>query len=582
MSDKFYKNLKLLFDNKKLIEFEKAFLTKYETKVNLCEKSYNLYAIYLLTKKKFEEAKKFLKKSISVNNLFYEAKLNLAALNLHLKEEISETEHLLLDILKTNKNNSRAFHLLYDLNFNLNNFKNCIVYCENFLTSNPVDAYAFNKLGVAYYKLFNYEKAIHNFKTAAQLNSNNFDFSFNLFKCYKNQKNFIKSQEILNYLANKFPREKKILYELANLYRGLGEFKKSDDILEKIVSESLENNYLAVYQLLLSPKYPNQHQLSEKVELNYVKYDDKFKEIVGYGLFKYFDRNQIFDKASKYLKESIKISSQRLNYNCDYDLKLFNFFKKTFNQDFFLKHKVKKKLNTDEIKNIFIVGLHRSGSTLVEQILSTQASLVSLGETSVFPDLITKYFPNQELKIFENTLNKVNSDEFVKIGEDYLKNVNFKNKTITLDKQLSNFRLLGLVFLSLPDSFVIHVKRLKNDHLISILSNYYAGDHAPWSCDIENLLEYYKLYEDLMAHWQSLFPERIINIQYEDLIASPQKTISIILDKINLSWNETFLDFQNNKNIVETQSAFQVREKIYDNSIGRWKFYEQYFHSLFK
>ena len=191
MSDQFYKNLKLLFENKKFVEFEEAFLTNSNSKIKLCEKSYNLYAIYLLSKNKLEEAKKFFKKSILVNNLFYEAKFNLAALNLHLKEDISETEHLLLDILKTNKNNSRAFHLLYDLNFNQNNFKDCIAHCENYLISNPIDAYVYNKLGVAYYKLFNYEKAIHNFKTAAQLNSNNFDFSLNLFKCYKNQKNFI-------------------------------------------------------------------------------------------------------------------------------------------------------------------------------------------------------------------------------------------------------------------------------------------------------------------------------------------------------------------------------------------------------
>ena len=582
MSDKIYNNLKQLFERKNFEDFEREFSKIRNLNNHLTYKVFNLFGVYLVLKKKFTEAKDYFEKSISLNNSYNEPKVNLALLLINLKEDINKAETLLNDVFLIDPKNNRAFHILFDLNFSKNNFENCIKYGENYIHENTIDSYAYNKIGVAYYRLFRIEKAIANFKLASQLNSENFEFSFNLYRCYKVKRDIKKSKEILNYLKLKFPNDKKVLYELANLFRGLGEFEKSNFYLETIIKDSLVLNYNAVYQLFLSPKYKKQEQLFKNIESIFSAQGKSFQEIVGYGIFKYLDRKKDFSKATKYLKNSLKLTSNRLNYNLETEKIHFKFLKETFNENFFLKYKHNKINNAANVKQIFIVGLHRSGSTLVEQILSTQKNLSSLGEVTFFPDLITKYFPNQEIETFKSDIKKFNDSQFLAIGKDYLNRVNSSIEQIVLDKQLSNFKLLGFIFLCLPNSLIINIKRSKKDHLFSILSNYYAGDHAPWSYDVGNLIEYYNLYEDLMFHWQKIFPEQIVNIHYEKVISNPKEEMLKILKKINMDWNKSFLDFNKSKNLVETQSAFQVREKLYDNSIDRWKAYKDYFPSLFK
>ena len=582
MSDKIYNNLKQLFDRKNFEDFEQEFSKIRNLNNHLTDKVYNLFGVYLVLKKQFTEAKDYFEKSISLNNSFNEPKVNLALLLINLKEDINKAEALLNDAFLIDQKNNRIFHILFDFNFGKNNFEKCIKYGEDYIHEDTTDSYAYNKLGVAYFRLFNFKKAIENFKLASQLNSENFEFSFNLYRCYKAEKDIKKSKEILNYLKLKFPNNKKVLYELANLSRGLGEFEKSNFYLETIIKDSFVANYNAVYQLFLSPKYQQQEELFKNIEPIFSAQSKSFQEIVGYGIFKYLDRKKDFFKAAKYLKNSLKLSSERLNYNLENEKYYFKFFKEMFNENFFLKYKLNRINNPLNVKQIFIVGLHRSGSTLVEQILSTQKNISPHGEVTFFPDLITKYFPNQEIETFKSDIKKFNDKQFLAIGKDYLNRVNTSNEQIVLDKQLSNFRLLGLIFLCLPNSLIINIKRSKKDHLFSILSNYYAGDHAPWSYDVGNLIEYYNLYEDLMFHWQKIFPEQIVNIHYEKVISNPKEEMLKILKKINMDWNKSFLDFNKSKNLVETQSAFQVREKLYDNSIDRWKAYKDYFPSLFK
>jgi hypothetical protein len=217
----------------------------------------------------------------------------------------------------------------------------------------------------------------------------------------------------------------------------------------------------------------------------------------------------------------------------------------------------------------------------LEQIISTNQQFVSLGEITLFPDLITKYFPDQQLERFQTTILNTPKQIFSKIGEEYQKKIN-SGSAISIDKQLINFRMIGFILACLPNALIIHIKRNRNDNLFSMLSNYYANDHAPWSYDLNVLSAYYEEYLNLMNHWNSICPEKIINIQYEELVSNPKNEISKILNKLNFEWNEDYLNFQSNKNIVQTQSVFQVRENLNSSSIDRWTHYKSYFPNFFK
>lgn len=573
-----FSKLNRLFNKSEFGKFEEEFFN-YDKNKLLCEKSYNLFGIYLQKKENYLDAAKYFQLAIARNPKFVEAKTNLAFIQIKYTKDLDIAKQLLLDVIGQDNNNKNANFLLAEIFFIQEQYEDCIKICEILTNIHPLFATNYVRLGIAYLKINKSDKAILNFRKSIQLDSNNYQNYYNLFLAYKKISNVQECISILQKLIKKFPQDKKAYSELSNLYRGIGNFKKSDELLEKMLKIFGMKEADTIYQLLSSPKYENQDDLVITIEKNILDQNNDFRERVGYGLFKYYDRKKNFEVASEYLKKSLQLSSSRLNYNFDYEKQQFQFLQKTFDNNFFKQRGFL--VNTQKYSNIFIVGLHRSGSTLLEQIISTNQQFASLGEITIFPDLITKYFPDQQLERFQTAIFNTPKKIFSKIGEEYQKKIN-SGSVISIDKQLLNFRMIGFILACLPNALIIHIKRSRNDNLFSMLSNYYANDHAPWSYDPDVLSAYYKEYRNLMNHWNMICPEKIINIQYEELVSDPKKEISKILNKLKFEWNEDYLNFQSSKNIVQTQSVFQVRENLNSSSIDRWTHYKSYFPNFFK
>lgn len=573
-----FSKLNRLFNKSEFSKFEEEFFN-YDKNKLLCEKSYNLFGIYLQKKENYLDAAKYFQLAIASNPKFVEAKTNLAFIQIKYTKDLDIAKQLLLDVIGQDNNNKNANFLLAEIFFIQEQYEDCIKICEILTNIHPLFVTNYVRLGIAYLKINKSDKAILNFRKSIQLDPNNYQNYYNLFLAYKKISNVQECISILQKLIKKFPQDKKAYSELSNLYRGIGNFKESDELLEKMLKIFGMKESDTIYQLLSSPKYENQDDLVITIEKNILDQNNDFRERVGYGLFKYYDRKKNFEVASEYLKKSLQLSSSRLNYNFDYEKQQFQFLQKTFDNNFFKQRGFL--VNTQKYSNIFIVGLHRSGSTLLEQIISTNQQFVSLGEITIFPDLITKYFPDQQLERFQTAIFNTPKKIFSKIGEEYQKKIN-SDSVISIDKQLLNFRMIGFILASLPNALIIHIKRNRNDNLFSMLSNYYANDHAPWSYDPDVLSAYYEEYRNLMNHWNMICPEKIINIQYEELVSDPKKEISKILNKLKFEWNEDYLNFQSNKNIVQTQSVFQVRENLNSSSIDRWTHYKSYFPNFFK
>ena len=573
-----FSKLNRLFNKSEFSKFEEEFFN-YDKNKLLCEKSYNLFGIYLQKKENYLDAAKYFQLAIASNPKFVEAKTNLAFIQIKYTKDLDIAKQLLLDVIGQDNNNKNANFLLAEIFFIQEQYEDCIKICEILTNIHPLFATNYVRLGIAYLKINKSDKAILNFRKSIQLDPNNYQNYYNLFLAYKKISNVQECISILQKLIKKFPQDKKAYSELSNLYRGIGNFKESDELLEKMLKIFGMKEADTIYQLLSSPKYENQDDLVITIEKNILDQNNDFRERVGYGLFKYYDRKKNFEVASEYLKKSLQLSSSRLNYNFDYEKQQFQFLQKTFDNNFFKQRGFL--VNTQKYSNIFIVGLHRSGSTLLEQIISTNQQFASLGEITIFPDLITKYFPDQQLERFQTAIFNTPKKIFSKIGEEYQKKIN-SGSEISIDKQLLNFRMIGFILACLPNALIIHIKRSRNDNLFSMLSNYYANDHAPWSYYPDVLSAYYEEYRNLMNHWNMICPEKIINIQYEELVSDPKNEISKILNKLKFEWNEDYLNFQSNENIVQTQSVFQVRENLNSSSIDRWTHYKSYFPNFFK
>jgi Tfp pilus assembly protein PilF len=232
---------------------------------------------------------------------------------------------------------------------------------------------------------------------------------------------------------------------------------------------------------------------------------------------------------------------------------------------------------------IFIVGMPRSGSTLVEQILSSHPEVHGAGEIYVLPNLLegSSGAGGATYPAWARTMNAADSRS---IGQAYLDRLpnGLPGHSRTTDKWLENFEHLGLIAVTMPNAKVIHSYRDPRDQLLSCWSLLFSQNQE-YAYDIDELAAYYRGYRALMEHWRTVLPSGLMmEMRYESLVAEPEGQSRRLLDHCGLEWDDSVLRFWESRRPVKSASMFQVREPIYDRSIGRWKPFAKPLARLFK
>jgi len=223
---------------------------------------------------------------------------------------------------------------------------------------------------------------------------------------------------------------------------------------------------------------------------------------------------------------------------------------------------------------VFIVGMPRSGTTLVEQILASHPNVAGGGERSDLSDaLATVSRSDPPLARFPEGVVSWGDATLQRLGELYLAAIargDARTLRIT-DKTPSNFALIGLIRLALPNARIIHVRRDPLDTCLSCFSKLFAGD-VPFAYDFGELGRYYRAYDATMAHWRRVLPDgAMLELDYETLVADLEATTRRMLDHCGLAWDAACLDFHQTKRAVRTASALQVRQPVHRRAIGRWQ-----------
>jgi tetratricopeptide (TPR) repeat protein len=223
---------------------------------------------------------------------------------------------------------------------------------------------------------------------------------------------------------------------------------------------------------------------------------------------------------------------------------------------------------------VFIVGMPRSGSTLVEQILASHPQVFGVGERPDFERALQARM-NSGSKIDIDALRAIAATPLTSIGHDYVHRIqsfisNPEDYQRITDKYLFNFLYLGFIHLALPNARFIHIRRDPVETCLSIYSKLF-GD-IPFAYDLGELGRYYRAYEDLMAHWRSILPEGImLEIEYEDLVNDFERNVRRMLAHCGLEWDERCMAFHQTRRQVLTMSARQVREPLFRSSLQRWR-----------
>ena len=225
---------------------------------------------------------------------------------------------------------------------------------------------------------------------------------------------------------------------------------------------------------------------------------------------------------------------------------------------------------------VFIIGMPRSGTTLVEQIISSHPKVYGAGELPFLGDCLESFCGRNPLqKDFVHTLKTIDKASIQKAANQYLDSLPDTSPGIrrVTDKMPANLNYLWLGALMFPRATVIHCKRDPMDTMLSCFTQNFTNGQE-FSNDLDWLAGYYKDYLLLMDHWYRVLPINILTVEYESLVKDIEGVSKKIFDHCGLAWDSQCLDFYKQARVVKTASVLQVRRPVYTSSIGRWKAYE--------
>jgi len=233
---------------------------------------------------------------------------------------------------------------------------------------------------------------------------------------------------------------------------------------------------------------------------------------------------------------------------------------------------------------VFILGMPRSGTSLVEQILASHSQVYGAGEREELLQLADHLSEHlNDSRAYPACIDGLTEDSSRDIAGKFLgilRRTDPHAARIT-DKMPGNFHHVGLIATLFPNAKIIHCQRDPRDTCLSIFFGDFVGSH-PYSYDLTNLGRYYRQYERLMAHWHEVLPGRVLDVRYEDLVDDQEDWSRRMVSFCGLDWESRCLDFHKTSRNVRTRSNAQVRQPIYRSSIARWRPYEAHLHPLFE
>lgn len=224
---------------------------------------------------------------------------------------------------------------------------------------------------------------------------------------------------------------------------------------------------------------------------------------------------------------------------------------------------------------VFIVGMPRSGSTLIEQILASHPEAFGAGELPILPHLLNQADHGKKID-FPDGVPALAISQIHRLAEQYVTVLRAESSDATriVDKLLENFMGLGLIALMFPHARIIHIKRDPVDTCLSCFAKLFNGNHLPYTYELTELGRFYRGYVRLMDHWRNVLPPgMMLEVQYEDLVGDFDLRARRIVAHCGLAWDERCRDFHRTERVVKTASALQVRQAIQRSSLDKWRAY---------
>lgn len=369
------------------------------------------------------------------------------------------------------------------------------------------------------------------------------------------------------------PRYVPALFNLAGLLEEHGARREAGALYERVLAidprhyEALAR--LAHIRTLTGADWPFVDRLRDAIAQ--ADDDPLGKETLGFALGKALDDLARYDDAFAAYRAANELGRLR---NPAYDRRACE---RSFDRliDAWTPERLRSLATGVAARPIFICGMFRSGSTLLEQMLSAHPRITAGGELDYLPWLVQR-----RLTPYPERLATAPKAELAEIAEMYLAHVRrlFPDAEHVTDKRPDNFLYLGLIRSLFPAARIIYTKRNPADNCLSVFFQQLGGDLG-YATDLDHIAHYYGQHARLMAHWLSLFGSAVFTVEYEELVRSPEAVLRGLLGFLGLEWSDRCLAFGETDNPAKTASVWQVRQGLYTRSCGRWRNYARYLDS---
>lgn len=464
-------------------------------------------------------------------NLAVRQKLNDAA---HMLErgEVNEATQILVEVTKLDPNNKHAIELL----------------------------------GIAARALKQYDRAVNLFNALVQFDpQNHFKYKRYIACTYSDMQLYGEAIALFEVIPpdmlNAVMKEN---YAVCCIY--MGDKDKARALFEEIIQENPDHvNFLykyvhAVAEIEDEDNPYFQMLLKHAQNIDALKEDEQMR--VYYALFDVYNRWQQYETAFEYAKKGAAIKNAQVNYDQDAHAQNIKNYKTFFTSELYETYEAEKICDSD--RPVFIMGMPRSGTTLLEQVLSSHGDIETIGEDTFLSDLIASRNFNRHEKTWPYD-----------VAQAYLQFLDAKTQPSArvIDKSISNTLHFGFLNLAFPNAKFVHIKRDAVDSCLSMFTHLFIEDYQSYSYDFENLATRYRAHMELMDHWHEVMPGKIYTIQYEDMVDDLETHARGLYEFLDVPWDDNCLQFYKKEGAVRTASAGQVREKLNTKSIGRWKRY---------
>jgi tetratricopeptide (TPR) repeat protein len=378
------------------------------------------------------------------------------------------------------------------------------------------------------------------------------------------------------------PRLAQAHNNLALILKEKGRLNEAEAAAKQAIQLAPHNPAYYEHLGMVRPFVPGDHYLAAleglAKDLGALRVTDRIH--LHFALGKAYEDTGRFEDAFPHWLEANARKRHQLGYDEGHMLALMERTRATFTREFIASggHS-----GVTSALPVFIVGMPRSGSTLIEQILASHPAVFGGGELNLFDHAagaIGKGLPGEPS--FPDMIAAMSAEHFAALGSLYLEELKKRAPQAAriTDKMPANFLFAGLIHLALPNATIIHAVRDPADTGVSCFAtNFTRGQ--PFTYDLAEIGRYYSRYRALMAHWHEVLPRgRILDVRYEELVADMPTAARRIVAHCGLAWDARCLDFHKSERAVRTASAAQVRKPIYRSSVGRWRNYQSFLGPL--